>query len=160
MDQQQQSTASNNPLPPLAPAPTELPPVVNPPRLPVTNGTNPNNQAKPESTVPVHTQFESLSLNTPLQPPTNDDLSSQQFGSVQINNEFSGSQESLEENDPTINPQGDLSLTNDDGTRGRVLFTSSILQFSLGYQLNRISEYCSSKHVDTERYQRIQRYCT
>lgn len=120
--EQQQSTTSNNPLSPLAPAPAELPPVVNPPRLPATNGTNPSNPTKVESTVPVHTQFESLSLNTPLQPPTNGDLSSQPFGSVPINNEVSGSQEALEENDPTINPHGDLSLTNDDGTRGMLFF--------------------------------------
>lgn len=147
MEQQQQQQQS---LPPLAPAPTELPPVVNPPRQPVTNGTNPNNQTKVESTVPVHTQFESLSLNTPLQPPANGDLSSQQFGSVQINNELSGSQEALEENDPTINPQGELSLTNDDGTRGKlfVFFIRPVLQTHL-YKFNRISEYFTSKHVDT-----------
>ena len=121
MEQQQQSATSNNPLPPLAPAPTELPPLVNPPRPPITNGKNPGNPTKLDSTVPVHSQFESLSLNTPLQSPPNVDLLSQQIGSVQINNELSGSQETFDENDPTINPHGDLSLTNDDGTRGKTL---------------------------------------
>lgn len=115
----EQQATSNNPLPPLAPAPVELPPLVNPPRPPVTNGTNSVNPTKSDSTVPVHTQFESLSLNTPLQPPPNGDLSSQQLGSVQINNELGGSQETFDENDPTINPHADLSLTNDDGTRGK-----------------------------------------
>lgn len=119
--EQQQSATSNNPLSPLAPAPVELPPLVNPPRPPITNGTNPGNQTKSDSTVPVHSQFESLSLNTPLQSPPNGDLLSQQIGSIQINHEISGSQETFDENDPTINPQGDLSLTNDDGTRGKAL---------------------------------------
>jgi hypothetical protein len=64
--------------------------------------------------VPIQAQFESLTLNTPLQPPVGTDLSQQQFGSVQTNNESSNTQETVDDNDPT----GDLALINDDGTRG------------------------------------------
>jgi hypothetical protein len=122
MEQQSATFSSNNQMPPLGPAPAQLPPVVHPPRQTVTNGTNSVGETKVEPAVPIQTQFESLSLNTPLQPPTGTDLSQDQFSSVQINNELSGTQESIDDNsndnDATINPTGELSLTNEDGTRG------------------------------------------
>lgn len=125
----EQAPSNNNQIPPLGPAPTQLPPVVNPPRQPVTNGNNSVDETKVEPVIPIQTQFESLTLNTPLQPPTDIDLSQQQqqYPSVQMNNELSGTQENFEENsndnDPTINPTGDLSLTNEDGTRGMFIFS-------------------------------------
>jgi hypothetical protein len=118
MDKQSETFSSHNQLPPLPPAPEQLPSVVNPPRQKVTNGT------KVEPIVPVQTQFESLTLNTPLEPPAGSDLSSQQFGSIQINNPLSNTQETtdnnLNENDPTINPTGELSFNNEESTRGKL----------------------------------------
>ncbi|CAF4426917.1 unnamed protein product, partial [Adineta steineri] len=63
------------------------------------------------------TQFESLNLNTPLQSSANHDLSQQQFRSVQINNEMDGNQDLIDGNDTELNPNNDLTLSNDDGTR-------------------------------------------
>lgn len=100
------SYSPNTQIPPSGPAQTsQLPTFV--------NGSNSVEETKIDSNVPVHTQFESLSINTPLQPA--------KFPSVQINNEISGSQQSADdnnsiENDASINPAGDLS--SDDGTRG------------------------------------------
>ncbi len=110
---------SNNQMSPLGPAPTQLPPILNPPRQPVTNGTKSIEEHKVEPVVPIQTQFESLTLNTPLQPPVGSDLSQQQF---QINNELGGAQESNDDNaidnDSTINPTGELSSLSEAGTRG------------------------------------------
>ncbi len=119
MDKQPETLSSNNQLPPLAPAPEQLPPVVNPPRQQVTNGTNKVKESKVEPTVPIQTQFESLTLNTPLEPPAGSDLSSQQFRSVQLNNSQETVDDNSNENDPTINPMGELSFTNEEGTRGK-----------------------------------------
>ncbi|CAF4456056.1 unnamed protein product, partial [Rotaria magnacalcarata] len=70
---------------------------------------------------PIQNQFESLSLNSPLQPSARSDLSQSKFPSVQINNELSGSQQSVDDNpidnEAAMNPIGDLSLSSDDGTR-------------------------------------------
>ena len=119
MEQQSTPFSSLNQMPPLGPAPTQLPPVVHPPPLPSsTNGTSSAAETKIESSVPIQTQFESLTLHTPLQPPASSDLSQQQFSSVQRNNELNGSQESIDDNDADGNPTGELSLSNDDGTRG------------------------------------------
>lgn len=109
---------SNNQIPPLGPAPTQLPPVVNPPRPPVTNGNNSVDDKKVEPVIPIQTQFESLTLNTPLQPPTDSDLSQHQFPSVQMNNELISTQENIDDNSNENDPTGELSLANDDGTRG------------------------------------------
>jgi len=122
MEQQSGSFSPNNQMPPLGPDPAQLPPVVHPPRQPVTNGTKSVDEIKVEPVVPIQTQFESLTLNTPLQPPTNNDLSQQQFSSVQTNNQLSGTQELNDENsndnDAIVNPNDESSFTNEDGTRG------------------------------------------
>ncbi|CAF0923788.1 unnamed protein product [Rotaria sordida] len=119
MEQQSTTLPFINQMSPLGPAPTQLPPVVHPPSQPFTNGTNSMDEIKTESTVPIQSHFESLSLNTSLQPSARNDLSQQQFPSVQINNEFSGTQQSIDEhsidNDMTINSNDELS--NEDGTR-------------------------------------------
>jgi hypothetical protein len=122
MEQQSGSFLPNNQMPPLGPAPAQLPPVIHPPRQPVTNGTKSVDGTKVEPFVPIQTQFESLTLNTPLQPLANSDLSQQQFSSVQTNNQLSGTQELNDENsndnDAIVNPNDELSFTNEDGTRG------------------------------------------
>jgi hypothetical protein len=118
MEQQSTPFSSLNQIPPLGPAPIQLPPVVHPPPSSVTNGTNSVGAAKIDSSVPIQTQFESLTLNTPLQPSAGSDLSQQQFSFAQKANEFSGSQESLDDNDAEDHPANELSLSNDDGTRG------------------------------------------
>ncbi|CAF0874770.1 unnamed protein product [Rotaria sordida] len=119
MEQQSTTLPFINQMSPLGPAPTQLPPVVHPPSQPFTNGTNSMDEIKTESTIPIQSHFESLSLNTSLQPSARNDLSQQQFPSVQINNEFSGTQQSIDEhsidNDMTINSNDELS--NEDGTR-------------------------------------------
>ncbi|CAF0988567.1 unnamed protein product [Rotaria magnacalcarata] len=111
----------NNQMPPLGPAPTQLPPVVHPPPQSLTNGSKSLEETRTESAVPIQNQFESLSLNSPLQPSARSDLSQSKFPSVQINNELSGSQQSVDDNpidnEAAMNPIGDLSLSSDDGTR-------------------------------------------
>ncbi|UJR30951.1 hypothetical protein I4U23_018463 [Adineta vaga] len=82
---------------------SQLPSVAHPPPSPVTNGTNKMDETKHDRSVPFQNQFESLSLNTPLQPPTNNDLS--------------GKQESIDDNDTESNPAGELAMINDDGAR-------------------------------------------
>ena len=123
MDKQPEIFSSHNQSSILPPAPEQLPPVVNPPRQQVINGANTINETKVEPVAPVQTQFESLSLNTPLEPPVGTDLTSQQFGSIQIHNPLSNTDESADdnpnENDPTVNPMGELSFNNEDGTRGK-----------------------------------------
>jgi hypothetical protein len=100
--------------------PTQLPPLVHPSSQSITNGTKFVEETKIEPSVPIQTQFESLTLNTPLQPPANNDSTQQQFSSFQINNEFTGPQESVDDNDNDndneLNPTGELS--NEDGSRG------------------------------------------
>ncbi|CAM4903063.1 unnamed protein product [Rotaria socialis] len=124
---EQQSTNSppsatfspNNQIPPLNPAPTQLPPVVHPPPQSLTNGSKSLEETRTESTVPIQNQFESLSLNSSLRSSARSDLSPSKFPSVQINNELSGSQQSVDDNpidnEAAMNPIGDLS--SDDGTR-------------------------------------------
>jgi hypothetical protein len=109
MEQQSAPFSSLNQMPPRGPAPIQLPPIVNPPPSSVTNGTNSVEAAK------IDSSFESLTLNTPS---AGSDLSHQQFSSSQKTNEFSGSQESLDDNDAEGHPTHELSLSNDDGTRG------------------------------------------
>jgi hypothetical protein len=110
--------SSNNQMPPLGPAPTQLPPLVHPPSM--TNGSVGENKVEP--VVPIQTQFESLTLNTPLQPPTHNDRGEQQFPSDEMNNDFSGIQESTDDDpideDAVMNPTNELSLATDDNTRG------------------------------------------
>ncbi|CAF4982817.1 unnamed protein product, partial [Rotaria socialis] len=63
---EQQSTNSppsatfspNNQIPPLSPAPTQLPPVVHPPPQSLTNGSKSLEETRTESTVPIQNQFE------------------------------------------------------------------------------------------------------
>jgi hypothetical protein len=117
-----EQVSSNNQTPPLSPAPSQLPTIVHPARQTVTNGTNSIDETKVETVTPIQTQFESLTLSTPLQPSTGSNLSQQQYPSVQLNNQLSGTQElndeNLNDNDPIMNPTSELSLTNEDGTRG------------------------------------------
>ncbi|CAF1331360.1 unnamed protein product [Adineta ricciae] len=68
-----------------------------------TNGNNKIDETKHDSSAPLQTQFESLSLNTPLQQPSNNDLN--------------GTQESTDDNDTDINAAAELAMINDDGTR-------------------------------------------
>ena len=125
----------------------QLPPVNHPARQSVTNGNNPLDQ----STNSVQNQFESLSLNSPLQPIVTTEQSSQQFGTVQINNEFNNTEETIEDN-PNENEQtGDLSLTNEDSTRGSYFELMKKISFFLNLKFNRISEYSTSKYVDKKR---------
>ncbi|CAF1583714.1 unnamed protein product, partial [Adineta steineri] len=117
MEQQSAPLSSLNQMPTLGPAPTQLPPIVHPPPLSTTNGSISTEEPKIEQSSPIHTQFESLNLNTPLQSSANIDLSQQQFRSVQINNEMDGNQDLIDGNDTDLNPNNDLTLSNDDGTR-------------------------------------------
>jgi hypothetical protein len=122
MEQQSTPFSSTNQMPPLGPAPAQLPPLNHPPSShSITNGTKSVDEHKAEPTVPIQTQFESLSLHTPLQPPpANNNPTQQQFPSYQINNELSGAQESVDDNqidnEAELNPTGELS--NEDGSRG------------------------------------------
>ena len=70
----------------------------------VTNGNNKIDETKHDSSVPVQTQFESLSLNTPLQ--------------QSLDNDLSGVQESNDDNDVDLNAASELAMINDDSTRG------------------------------------------
>ncbi|CAF2470533.1 unnamed protein product [Rotaria sp. Silwood2] len=119
MEQQSTTLPSINQMQPLGSAPTQLPPVLHPPPQSFANGTNSSDETKIEPTVPIQTQFESLSLNASLQPSARNDLSQQKFPSVQMNNEYSGAQQSIDDhpldNDVTINPTNELS--SEDGTR-------------------------------------------
>ncbi|CAF3468862.1 unnamed protein product [Rotaria sp. Silwood1] len=119
MEQQPATSPSINQMPPLSMAPMQLPPIVHPPPQSVANGTNSIDETKIEPTIPIHTQFESLSLNPSLQPSARNDLSQPKFPSVQMNNEFSGTQQSIDDhpidNDVTINSTNELS--SEDGTR-------------------------------------------
>lgn len=108
------SVSSVNQLPALGPAPASLPPLAHPPAA--SNGSSVTKENKNEPVNPLQNQFESLSLRTPLQPPTDGD----HFPSIQMNNEYRGQDEPVDihsfplspaENDPN----GDLS----DGARGR-----------------------------------------
>jgi hypothetical protein len=116
MEQQSTPLSSINQMPPLGPAPAQLPPVLHPPSQSITNGTKSVGEHEVEPTVPIQSHFESLTLHTPLQPPTDIDLTQQQFPSFHVNNEFSGAQESADDNDAALNPSGELS--NEDGSRG------------------------------------------
>ena len=86
---------STSEMPPLAPAPAQLPPLVHPPPL-----------------APVSVQFETLSLNTPLQPiPPLPDCSSP------TNGELSPA-EKLVNDQLAANASGDASLVGEAGKRG------------------------------------------
>ncbi|CAF4988180.1 unnamed protein product, partial [Rotaria socialis] len=71
---------------------------VHPPPQSLTNGSKSLEETRTESTVPIQNQFESLSLNSSLQSSARSDLSPSKFPSVQINNELSGSQQSVDDN--------------------------------------------------------------
>jgi len=107
-------------MPPLGPAPVQLPPLVHPPPPGVQLQSVVNTNAAIQETtfesiipVPVQIQFETLNLNTPLEliPPLsiiND--------SAQINNELNTSQELVDGNSiasPTIDANGVVNPNND-----------------------------------------------
>jgi hypothetical protein len=123
-------------IPPLGPAPAQLPPVVHPPPLvlpqSVINGNATIQEIKMEPVIPIQAQFETLSLNTPLEPipqlSAENDLTQQQFPSVQMNNELSTAQELVDGNpiappaaDGTVavNPTGESSLIPEEARRGK-----------------------------------------
>jgi len=101
-------------MPPLGPAPTQLPPLVHPPpSVPLQSVINPNATIL-ETNIPVQTQFETLNLNQPLEP-----ISSIVNDSTQINNELNTTQKLVDGNsilspsidtNETINPNGESSL--------------------------------------------------
>ncbi len=131
---------SINQIPPLGPAPAQLPPLVHPPPpgAPLQSVINSNatiQETKVEPIVPLQTQFETLNLNTPLEPIPSvvsqtllpNDLIQQQFSSAQINNELNSSQELVDGNliasppiDPnaTVNLNDESSLVAEEGKRG------------------------------------------
>ncbi len=111
---------SNIPLQPLGPAPAQLPPLVHP--IP------PIVSPQLEPIVPIQTQFETLTLNSPLepistlipQPSIGKDL-------TQGNHELSTTQELLDGNsfalssvdaNAIVNPNGQESLTPEEGQHG------------------------------------------
>ncbi len=116
-------------MPPLGPAPAQLPPLVHPPP-PLASGTSlqsviNTNAALPEAAMPVQTQFETLSLNTPLE-----SIAPSSFPNdvTQINNEVGVSQVLVDGNpiappplvDPTAiaNPNGETSLAPEEAKPG------------------------------------------
>jgi hypothetical protein len=114
-------------IPPLGPAPAQLPPLVHPPPpgVPLQSVIQ---EIKVEPIVPIQIQFETLCLNTPLEPIlpiipqssiTND--------FTQINNELSPSQEFVDGNamaappidsNAAINPTDESSLVPEEGKSG------------------------------------------
>ncbi|CAF3647940.1 unnamed protein product [Adineta steineri] len=141
------TSASNIPLQPmsqiqlLAPAPAQLPPLVHPPpMMPFQTSISNNNATQEIKLEPIgsfQTQFETLTLNTPLEPitsavpqaPVNEDLTQQQqqqYPSGQINNELNTTQELVNGNsivppigevNAIVNPNGELSLVPEEGKR-------------------------------------------
>jgi len=118
---------SNIPLQPLGPAPAQLPPLVHP--IP------PIVSPQLEPIVPIQTQFETLTLNSPLepistlipQPSIGNDLTQHQYSSTQGNHELSTTQELVDGNsfalssvdgNAMVNSNGQESLTPEEGQRG------------------------------------------
>ncbi|CAF0796377.1 unnamed protein product [Rotaria sp. Silwood1] len=117
-------------IPPLGPAPTQLPPLVHPPPQPVINTNITAQDIKSESVIPIQTQFETLNLDIPLesipsvipQPSFNSDLAQQSLSSVEISNELNNSQELMNEHvitsssidsNATVNSNNESSLVSE-----------------------------------------------
>ncbi|CAF2402350.1 unnamed protein product [Rotaria sp. Silwood2] len=93
-------------MPPLGPAPIQLPPLVHPPPQAVININTKIQDIKLEAVIPIQPQFETLNLDVPLesilsvipQSSINNDVTQQQLPSVEISNELNTSQELMNEN--------------------------------------------------------------
>jgi hypothetical protein len=143
-------------LPPLGPAPAQLPPLVHPPiptpqfpplvypPVPIPQSVVNTNAINQEQVIPIQTQFETLSLNTPLEP-----IPQQSVGNdSQFSSELNTTQELVDGN--PIDPDAAVNPTGEEGKRG--MYLSSILINKYIYIINRITEYHTSKYVDTKRY--------
>jgi hypothetical protein len=113
-------------MPPLGPAPAQLPPLVHPPIPPPQSVIN-TNVTMQESVIPIQTQFETLSLHTPLEPipPLSilNDLPLQQ--QEQFTSVLNPTHESVDGNpidvNAAVNPADESSLVAEEGKRGMYL---------------------------------------
>ena len=64
------ASSSIPPMPPLGPAPAQLPPVLHPPPIAAINGNSPAGptETQAEAAVPIQASFETLSLHSPSEP--------------------------------------------------------------------------------------------
>ena len=149
-------------LPPLGPAPVQLPPLVHPPippsqfpplvypPVPTPQSVVNTNAANQEQVIPIQTQFETLSLTTPLEP-----IPQQSVGyDSQVLSELNTTQELVAGNpidpDAAVNPTDEASSVGEEGRPG--MYLNSILINKYIYTINRITNYHTSKYVDTKRY--------
>ena len=128
---EEQAPTSIDEMPPLAPAPAQLPPLVHPPPL---------------ASVPV--QFETLSLNTPLQP-----IPPLPECPAPVTGELSPA-EKLVNDQLAANASGDASLMSEAGKRGTFRHLSVIEWENVWHCRN--AHHRTAEHVDAKRSERIQ----
>jgi hypothetical protein len=128
---EEQASTSISEMPPLAPAPAQLPPLVHPPPL---------------ASVPV--QFETLSLNTPLQP-----IPPLPECPTPVTGELSPA-EKLVNDQLAANASGDASLVSEAGKRG--MYGRSMRIQRKDVRACRNAHHRTTEHVDAKRSERIQ----
>lgn len=130
-------------MPPLGPAPVQLPPLVHPPPAPPTTAVVPNQSiAEPqvEPVVPIQTQFETLNLNSPSEPVNNE--------SNTLPPPLPPLPDGVPLVPPPFNTNGESSLVPEENKPGRYL-TISCMIIEMHFFFSRSIEYHRAKYVDT-----------
>ena len=156
------ASASIPQMPPLGPAPAQLPPVIHPPPIPVPqsviSGTSTAAfDAQAVSAVPIQATFETLSLNSPLEPiaPITE-LASDTDAAQPPADGQAIFPPTVDDNALVATANGDVPLGAEGEKSGKTDRDDFLKGFIDGCDC-RSAQSSPGEHVDTERYERIQR---